>query len=159
LGIGHFTQELGSSSEDELSEDEHSRIMPSEGVHGVQVMQLEHESCLGLATDSAATLRVYKITSQMWEKFAPEADLEVKVLYDPDENLDDVKLCREFTVFYCSEKSKDNGQLSVYHQNEKRCSSYKGNCRTKWRRQGEFARAIQYDKTDGTQPMRNGYKF
>jgi hypothetical protein len=53
--------------------------MPSEGVHGdgVQVMQLEHESCLGLATDSAANLRVYKITSHMRENFAPEPDLEV----------------------------------------------------------------------------------
>jgi hypothetical protein len=29
-----------------------------------------------------------------------------------------VKLCREFTVFYCNEKRKENGQLSVYHQNE-----------------------------------------
>jgi hypothetical protein len=33
------------------------------GVDGVQVVQVEHESCFGLATDSGATLRVYKITS------------------------------------------------------------------------------------------------
>jgi hypothetical protein len=54
----------------------------------------------------------------MWEKFAPEADLEVRVLYDPDANLHDVKLRREFTAFCCNKKIKENGQLSVYHQNE-----------------------------------------
>jgi hypothetical protein len=138
LGIGRITQYQGSASEDELSEDEHTLIMPSGGVHGVQVIQLEHESCLGMVTDSAATLRVYKITSQMWEKFAPKADLEVKVLYDPDANLHDMKLCREFTVFTVMRRERRTCSCRFITKT-KRCSSYKGNCRTKWRRQGEFA--------------------